>query len=93
MMHLLIGLLAASGFFLLVRYAAKRSLPLKSWHWVLTALVGVYLVFVVEAIYTLLIERAGSAAAVTGVVLGLPAAIAVVLLARYVFSPARPVRG
>lgn len=88
MIHLLIGLLAATGFFLLFSHATKHSWQLKGWHWVFTVLIVAYLVFSVEAIYSLLAEGAGNAAIVTAIVLGLPAAIAIALLIRYVFQPA-----
>lgn len=83
--HLLFGICAAAGFFLLRSYTEKKGLVLSWWQWALTALCLLYGVFVLEVIYEFIREGALQAALVNGSLTGLVGVVAAVLLARFVF--------
>ena len=86
--HLLIGALAMTGFFLLVDYVRKREINLTWWHWTLTVLGILYTVFVLELIVGFLGEGAPQAALVMGLITGIVAIVWGVLLRRFVFKKA-----
>ena len=74
MAELFIGALAASGFFLLVRFARGKGLYVPWWGWVLTLAGLLYGVFVLEVVVAFLREGLPQGAAVMGTILGLGAA-------------------
>jgi hypothetical protein len=86
--HLLIGALAMTVFFLLVDYVRKREIKLAWWHWTLTVLGIIYTVFVLELIVGFLGEGAPQAALVMGLITGIIAIVWGVLLRRFVFKKA-----
>lgn len=86
LVHLAIGTLAAAVLLGLIELARRQRLTVPIWGWILTALGLAYLVFTLEVLVSLLAEGAPQAALVSGLVLGLIAAIWAVLLGRYVFS-------
>lgn len=83
--HLVIGALAAAVLLLLVNHTRRKHLALAWWQWLLTVLAVIYAIFVVEVIVAFLGEGTGQAAAVMGLVTGLPAVVWGVLLARFAF--------
>ena len=87
--QLMIGMLAATVLLLLVSHARERGLKVAWWGWLLTVLGVLYAVFVVELIVAFLGEGSGQAAAVVGLIFGVPAAIWGVLLGRFVFRSHR----
>jgi C4-dicarboxylate transporter len=93
MFHFIIGLLAMGALWLIINYAQGRQLALTGLQWVLTVLGLLYAVFVSETIFAFLAEAAPKAALVMSLVLGLPAAIWAVLLARFVFLSRPAARG
>ena len=86
--HLIFGALAMAGLFLLVEYVRKASLKLSWWHWLLTVLGILYIVFVLELIVGFLGEGAPQAALVMGLITGIVAIVWGVLLGRFVFKKA-----
>jgi hypothetical protein len=87
--QLVIGMLAATVLLLLVNHARQRGLKVTWWGWLLTVLGILYAVFVLELIVAFLGEGSGQAAAVVGLILGVPAAIWGVLLGRFAFRSHR----
>ncbi|MFP3854092.1 MAG: hypothetical protein ACLFWD_07340 [Anaerolineales bacterium] len=75
-------------FMLLLDYSRRHSLKLSPLTWGLTILGLLFAVFVIEVIASFIAEGAGQAALVTGVILGLVAAIWATLLGRFGFSAA-----
>ena len=85
MIHLIIGAVAATAFFLLINFVRNKNLYLLWYHWILTLLYIFYTVFVVEMIVGFMIEGSIRAALVMGVNFGIVAIICSVLLARFVY--------
>ena len=85
MAELFIGALAASGFFLLVRFARGKGLCVPWWGWVLTLAGLLYGVLVLEVVVAFLREGLPQGAAVMGTILGFGAVLWAALLARFVF--------
>jgi len=88
MLNLILGALAAAGLFLLINYTRQKKMKLVWWQWSLTILVMLYTVFVLEVIAGFLAEGATQAALVMGLVTGILAVIAWVLLARFALKKA-----
>ncbi len=89
MAELLIGAAAATGLWLLVRFARSHSLHVKWWQWLLTVLGILYTIFVAEVIIEFLREGTPKGAAVMGTMLGFFAVVWGVLLGRFVFGGKR----
>lgn len=85
MAELLIGALAAAGFFSLLRFAEVRSLSVPWWGWALTLAGFFYGVLVLEVVFAFLREGLPQGAAVMGTLLGFGAVLWAALLARFVF--------
>jgi hypothetical protein len=88
MLNLILGALAAAGLFLLINYTRQKKMKLGWWQWSLTILVLLYTVFVFEVIAGFLTEGATQAALVMGLITGILAVIAWVLLARFALRKA-----
>jgi len=88
MLNLILGALAAAGLFLLINYTRQKKMKLVWWQWSLTILVMLYTVFVLEVIAGFLAEGATQAALVMGLVTGILAVIAWVLLSRFALKKA-----
>lgn len=86
MAELLIGAIAASSLWLLVRFTRTRSLRLAWWQWLLTVLGILYALFVVEVVVEFFREGTPKGAAVMGTMLGFVAVVWAVLLGRFVFA-------
>lgn len=86
MAELFVGALVAVGLYEVVQYAANKQIAVKWWHWVLTVLGFLYLVFVLEVIVSFLREGSPKAAMVNGAILGFVAVVWGVLLGRFAFS-------
>jgi hypothetical protein len=86
MAELIIGVGAATGFVLLMRFVRARALTLTWWQWGLTLLGFLYGVFVLEVVVSFLREGTPKGAAVMGTVLGFFAVVWAVILGRTVFS-------
>jgi hypothetical protein len=84
--HILIGVLVTAGLLAAVRTGEKRRPALPWWHWLLTVLGFLYLVFVLEVIVSFLEEGAVQGALVMGTILGFLALVWFFLLARISFS-------
>jgi hypothetical protein len=86
MAELFVGAVVAVGLYAVVQYAASRQLVIRWWHWLLTVLGFLYLVFVLEVIVSFLREGSTKAAMVNGAILGFFAVVWGVLLGRFAFS-------
>ena len=84
--HILIGALITIGLMFTLRLGKKRGPALKWWHWLLTLLGFMYLLFVLEVIVSFLEEGAVQGALVMGTILGFVALVWAFLLARFVFA-------
>lgn len=89
MLNFLLGVVVTLAVVLLVEYVRRQNLTLQWWGWLLTGLALAFAVFTVATIMTLIQENAAQAAGLMGLLLGLPAVIAFILLGRFVFAPAR----
>ena len=85
LIHLLIGALAMWVVLFLVDYAKREALRLTWWHWLLTILNVLYMIFVVEVIYGFLAEGEPQAALVMGLLTAFFGVVWAVLLGRFVF--------
>ena len=85
MIHLVIGILITSVFFLLRQYVHKYQMQIKTWEWFITILGFLYSVFVLEIIVSFWEEGAVRGALVVGLLMSFVAVAWGVLLGRFVF--------
>ena len=85
MIHVLIGVAAASSFWIFLRFLQRYKLRPRWWQICLTVLLIFYSVFVLEVIVSFLSEGTTRGAIVMGVLLGFIAVVWSVLLSRFVF--------
>jgi fatty acid desaturase len=85
MAHILIGAVAAAGFFSLLHFCRIKSRKLPWWQWLLTLLAFIYSVFVLELVISFLSEGVVRGALIMGLMLGFIAVIWATLLGRFVF--------
>jgi len=69
-----------------VNYTQKAGLKIGWWAWILTVSGFLYSIFVLEVIYSFLVEGVGRAALMIGMMLGIVAVIFGVLMGRLVFK-------
>ncbi|MBM3311886.1 MAG: hypothetical protein FJY80_10300 [Candidatus Aminicenantes bacterium] len=89
MFYLILGMLAGALMISVGGYVRRRKLRVRWWGWFMASLWFLYTLLVAATIYTLFSESAGRAALISCVVFGVPSVVMAVLLARFVFSPAR----
>lgn len=89
MAELLVGAVAATVLFTIIRHARSRAIPVNWWGWTLTVLALLYAVFVVEVTLSFLREGSSKGAVVMGTILGFIAVVWGVLVARFVFGGTR----
>lgn len=81
----MIGVITATGFFLLVNWLSRRQIRISWWKWIPTVLGFLYAVFVLEMVAGFLAEGASRAALVMGIITGFIGIVWGVLLGRFVF--------
>jgi len=85
MFHLLFGAIAMAGFLALVFFSRKKKLGVTWWQWMITLAGFVFVLFVLEAVYSFITEGSPRGALVMGVLMGFVAVVWAVVLARFVF--------
>ena len=88
--HIMIGILIATGFWLVYINAQKNELRFSWWQWALTIIGLVYAAFVLEVIAGFLSEGVPRGALVNGMLTGIPGLIYITLVYRFVLKSLKP---
>lgn len=86
MTGIITGIFISTCLFFLVHFAKKKQLSLKWWQWFLSVSQICFMGFIIQMIFSFLIEGTPKAALVMGSLFGFIASISGVLLLRFVFS-------
>ncbi len=85
MLNFIIGFLIAGAIFIYYFQAKKHQYTIKWWQWIVTILWLCYTGFVIKLVEGFLLEEAGRAALVMGIIFGFVSVITGVLLFRFVY--------